>query len=104
MLAIDLEDTLNDAGFEVVGIAGGLEQALALIGKSNCDAAIVDANLAGVSASPAASALTERGIPFVVLSGYAREQQSEELFGSCYLQKPCRPAHLIRALTALIDR
>lgn len=104
MLAVDLEDTLNDAGFEVVGIAGGLDRALALIGKSSFDAAIIDANLEGVSAGPAAIAMTERGIPFVVLSGYAREQQSDEMFGACYLQKPCRPAQLIRALTALIGQ
>lgn len=104
MLAIDLEETLIEADFVVVGIAGSLDKALTMITTFQCDAAIVDANLAGVSAGPAASALIERGIPFVVLSGYALEQQRDKIFGTSYLQKPCRPAQLIRALTALIDR
>ena len=102
MLAVDLEETLIGAGFEVVGIAGRLDKALALIKTCNCDAAIVDANLAGVSASPATRALVDRGIPFVVLSGYAPEQQRDKSFGANYLQKPCRPAQLISTLTTLV--
>jgi DNA-binding response OmpR family regulator len=102
MLAVDLEETLIEAGFEVVGIAGRLDKALALIRTCSCDAAIVDANLAGVSANPAARALVDRGIPFVVLSGYALEQQRDKSFGAHYLQKPCRPAQLISTLTALV--
>ena len=57
MIAITLEDLLVEAGFGVVGVAGKLDKALALIGSAVFDVAIVDANLAGVSASPAASAL-----------------------------------------------
>ena len=34
-----------------------------------CDAAIVDSNLAGARADPAAIALAARGLPFIVLSG-----------------------------------
>jgi DNA-binding response OmpR family regulator len=102
MLAVDLEETLTEAGFEVVGIVGRLDKAFALIRTCGCDAAIVDANLAGVSAGPAARALAERGIPFVVLSGYALEQQRDKSLGANYLQKPCRPAQLISSLTALV--
>ena len=71
MLALDLEELIVDAGFKIAAIAGKLEKALALIESGGFDAAIVDANLAGVSASPLASAMTARGLPFIVLSGYS---------------------------------
>ena len=61
MLALDLEELLVDAGFKVAAIAGKLEKALALIESGGFDAAILDANLGGVSASPLASAMTARG-------------------------------------------
>ena len=53
----------SNAGFKIAGVAGRLETALALIESGDCDVAIVDANLAGVSAGPAASALAARGVP-----------------------------------------
>ena len=66
------------------------------------DVAIIDANLAGVSASPAASALTARGIPFIVLLGYTIEQLPDEFLGAHFLKKPCRPAELIQTLGDIV--
>jgi DNA-binding response OmpR family regulator len=101
MMALDLQELLEDAGFEVIGIAGRLDKALAIIRTTNIDAAIVDANLAGVSSSPAAEALVERHTPFIVLSGYSMIQQSGLFPPAPFLQKPCRPEQLITALKAL---
>jgi CheY-like chemotaxis protein len=102
MIALDLQDFLVDAGFEVVAVAGRLDKALALIENVDVDVAVVDANLAGVSASPAAAALVTRGVPFVVLSGYSLAQQQDAFPGGHFLQKPCRPARLIDALNHLV--
>jgi DNA-binding response OmpR family regulator len=102
MLAFALEEFLADAGFEIAGVAGRLGTALAIIESGVFDAAILDANLAGVSAGPAASALTARGLPFIVLSGYLPEQQKSVFSGSLRLQKPCRPEHLIQALHSIL--
>ena len=101
-MAHDLQDLLVEAGFEIAGVAGKLAKALALIESGACDAAIVDANLAGVSASPAASALAARGLPFIVLSGYSREQLQGAFPGALFIQKPCRPAQLIQALNTIV--
>ena len=103
MLALSLEDFLVDAGFEVSGIAGLLETALAMIEIGEFDAAIVDANLAGVSAGPAASALTARRLPFIVFSGYLPEQQKEAFLGAVFVQKPCRPNLLIESLRKILS-
>jgi DNA-binding NtrC family response regulator len=102
MIALSLEDVLIDADFEVAGVVGKLEKALALIESGACDAAIVDANLAGVSASPAAMALAARGVPFIVISGYSPEQMKGAFPGALFIQKPCRPELLIQTLNKAV--
>jgi len=102
MLALTLEGLLVNAGFAIAGVAGRLEKALGLIESVSCDAAIVDANLACESASPVAVALDARAVPFIVLSGYSREQLQGEFPGANFLRKPCRPAQLLQALNAVL--
>lgn len=103
MLALGLEDLLVESGFKVAGVAGKLSNALAIIGLGKCDAAIVDANLAGVSASPAGAALTANGLPFIVLSGYSAEQHCGAFPGATlFLQKPCVDERIIEALNSIL--
>ena len=102
MIALNMEDLLVEEGFEVVGVVGKLDKALALIGSVAIDAAIVDANLAGVSASPVATALAARGIPFIVLSGYSAEQLDGDLSGAHLMKKPCRPDQLVATLKSIL--
>jgi DNA-binding response OmpR family regulator len=102
MIALNFEDVLIDAGFQIAGVAGKLEKAMALIEGGACDAAIVDANLGGVSASPAAIALAARGLPFIVTSGYLPEQMQGIFPGALFVQKPCRPELLIQTLNTLL--
>jgi CheY-like chemotaxis protein len=98
ILAYSIEELLVEADFLIAGVAGTLGAALAMIESGVCDAAILDANLKGVSAAPAASALAARGIPYIILSGYSRDQQQAAFAGGLHLQKPCRPERLIQAL------
>ena len=103
LIALELEEFLIEAGFRVA-IAGKLEKALALIESAAFDAAIVDANLAGVSASPLASALTARGLPFIVLSGYSSNQLQGLFLGALFIQKPFPPAQLTNALNTILPK
>jgi DNA-binding response OmpR family regulator len=102
MIALNLEDLLVEAGYEVTCVAGKLEKALALIEGAGCDAAIVDANLAGVSASPAALALAARGLPFIVLSGYSPEQLRGAFPAALFMKKPYRADKLIHTLKSMV--
>ncbi len=102
VLAFTLEELLIEAGFEIAGVAARLEKALAIIESGVCDAAILDTNLAGVHVGPAASALTARGLPFIILSGYSPDQQHSAFSGALRLQKPCRPERLIQALRSIL--
>ena len=104
MIAFGIEDVLLDAGFAIAGVVTKLEDALRLIERGACDAAIVDLNLAGMSADPAAIALTARGLPFIVLSGYSRDQLKSGFAGGRFLQKPCRPELLVETLTDVLPK
>jgi DNA-binding response OmpR family regulator len=104
LVAENLRADLIDAGFDVVGVAPKLDKALRFIEEVACDIAIVDANLAGVSAAPAAAALTARNLPFVVLSGYSRGQLSSEFATASFVQKPCRMSRLLDEMRALLPR
>jgi DNA-binding response OmpR family regulator len=104
LIALNLEELLAEAGFEIAAVAGKLERALMLVESGACDAAIVDANLGGVSARPLACALTARGLPFIVLSGYSSEQLKVDFPGALFLQKPCRPDQLIQTVNTIAPR
>ena len=104
MIAIDLESVLLEAGFEIAGVTGNLEKALSMIQSGICDAAVLDANLDGVSAAPVAAALKARGLPFLVLSGYAADQQPEALRAGPCLQKPADPVQLIKLLNHILSK
>jgi DNA-binding response OmpR family regulator len=102
LIAMHLEGLMIDAGFLVSGIAGRLASALALIERDGCDVALLDANLAGVSSGPAGVALSARGVPFLVLSGYSSVQQEGAFPGAAsFMQKPFIPARLIDAVRAI---
>lgn len=102
IIALSLEEMLVEAGFTIAAVVHNIDKALDVIESGVCDAAIIDANLAGVSASPAASALAKRGLPFIVLSGYSREQLQGDFPGAHFMQKPCRPAQLIQAVSTMV--
>jgi len=85
----------------VVGPAGSIPKALRLIEEQGCEAAILDANLAGVSAAPVAETLKARGIPFIVLSGYNNEQLPSLLSAAPFLAKPYDPDDLVALMRSL---
>ena len=64
--------------------------------------ATVTPKVDGVAAG-GALALTTAGVPFIVLSGYAPDQQSRAFAAGTHLQKPCRPERLIEVLQGLLE-
>ena len=104
LVAEDLRTVLVDAGFEIAGVAARVATALSLIETVACDAAIVDANLAGASASPVAAVLSARGLPFIVLSGYTREQLQSEFSEGFFIEKPYRLTEVIDSLSTILPK
>ena len=103
VIAMELEYMLVEAGFIIAGVTGNLQRALSLVESGICDAAVLDANLDGLSAAPIAVALASHGLPFLVLSGYAPDQQHEALRAGRCLQKPTDPVHVIKVLNQILS-
>lgn len=103
VIVMDLEYMLVQAGFIIAGATGNLQRALSLVESGICDAAVLDANLDGLSAAPIAIALVARGLPFLVLSGYAPDQQHEALRAGRCIQKPANPIHVIKVLNQILS-
>jgi CheY-like chemotaxis protein len=70
LISMLIEDTLLDHRCLVVGPFATLSEALVAAETENVDIALLDVNLRGEKVYPVAELLTQRGIPFVLLSGY----------------------------------
>jgi DNA-binding response OmpR family regulator len=100
MIANDIAALLAGVGL-TTAMAGSVPQAIELIDHQPYDVAILDANLNGVSAEAVAQALRRRGIPFIVVSGYAGDQRSATLAEAPFLAKPYNEAELVTRVRAL---
>ena len=89
---------METAGFEVIGPALSVEQALALIESPGCDAAVLDINLRGSTSEQVAHKLLALAIPFVTLSGYSPAQQPPIFDGIPAFTKPVALPELISKL------
>jgi len=88
MVSMLLEDMIADLGFELVGPASRIENALELAREADFDAAILDVNLNGVYTFPIAEAIKLRGLPFIFATGYGAGGLPPEYADALILQKP----------------
>jgi DNA-binding response OmpR family regulator len=103
IVAFEIENILQEAGFEIVGCVGSLNKALATLKDTDCDIAVLDANLRGDSAAPMAMALRERGRPFLFVSGFERANLPAAFLDEPLLAKPFEPGELVAAVTRLLS-
>ena len=66
------------------------------------NAAILDVNLDGQEIYPVADILTERGLPFVFVTGYGERSLPEPYRGRPALQKPFQAEQLKTTLAGLL--
>ncbi len=99
-IAADLKRALAEAGVIVVGPAGTLASAQALV-DDDIDLALLDVNLDGEHSYPLANRLHERAVPFAFLTGYDQWALPPAYRDVPRLDKPFDLAHLIRQLTAI---
>jgi AmiR/NasT family two-component response regulator len=88
LVALEIQSVLTEAGFQVVGPAATIVDALRHISQTNFDAALVDANLSGYSIEGVTTALANRGTPFVLLTGYSRKSLPPQLANAPLIEKP----------------
>lgn len=101
LVAMTFEDTLLDAGAEIIGLAGSVEQALLLIEAAVADgglsAAVPDIDLQGAAVSPIADHLAARGVPFVCTMDYGEDCDRGPHAAAPILAKPFGPDTLVDA-------
>jgi len=88
LIAEDLRDLMCAAGWAICGTAPSSAIALALLRDEMPDGVLLDVGLRDTDASPVAQELVARGVPFLLVTGYERDQLPEALRGSPCLLKP----------------
>ena len=102
LVALDIVSALESAGADVVGPAGTAKEALAIIGKTTLDAALLDANLRGQPVDEIAAALTARNIPFLFVTGYGPGSLPKAFAKTAMLSKPFSHEQLLTAAATLV--
>jgi CheY-like chemotaxis protein len=101
LIAADLTASLQSLGFEVVGPAGSVAEALALLETDGrpLDGAVLDINLGNERVYPIADVLKARGIPFVFTTGYDVAAIPNAYAHVPRCQKPVDERRLFRCLS-----
>ena len=102
LVAMDVESSLTAAGCEVVGPAATLERAKRLIEESDCDAALLDVNLAGQPVDELATLLARKNRPFAFVTGYGRDALPSGFRGVVVLGKPFGADQLLATVEVLL--
>jgi DNA-binding response OmpR family regulator len=99
-VALDLADGLTKEGATVL-TAATLQDGLLLAEHSQLSAAILDFGLRDGDSGVLCARLTERGIPFVVYTGY--DQLHEACRAGVVVQKPALPGTLLKTVAKLLE-
>ena len=104
MIAMLIEDMLEELGCELIGPASKVERALELIASETIEIALLDVNLDGQATDAVAYELQRKGIPFVFATGYGATGVPKQHNDRTVLQKPFQKRDLATALSLAIDR
>jgi DNA-binding response OmpR family regulator len=99
LIAMMLEDFIQSLGHEVSGNCDSVGTALKEVEKGAFDLAILDINLKGENVWPVASALREKGTPFVLATGGHVDPPPAEFAGVPTIEKP----YTIDRVTPIIE-
>jgi CheY-like chemotaxis protein len=103
MIAMLIEDMLDEFGCKLVGPATNVPRALELIGKESIDVAVLDLNLDGKDTYAIADALQRKSVPFIFATGYGSTGLRQEYGNRPVLQKPFQARDLSTALTEALN-
>ena len=102
-VAYEMNDMLEELGFEVVGPALNAEDAQKLARTAEIDAAFLDVNLGGGKTSePTAMILRERGVPFVFVTAYTPDQITFRTSADQVLEKPVASKKVYETLRTVL--
>ncbi|HMF07453.1 MAG TPA: response regulator [Methylocella sp.] len=100
VIALALESTLRELGFDVVATAARISSALEAARRQTIDYAILDVNLGAQRVDAVADVLAARGCPFFFMTGYGTSDLPPRHADRAVLQKPFRLEQLFAVLRA----
>jgi CheY-like chemotaxis protein len=102
LIAMMMEEFLDDLGCRVAGTAARLDDVLALASSLEIDVAVLDVNLNGTLSYPVAELLQTRGVAFIFATGYGVAGLPDRLRGTPVLAKPFTADQLGIALRSAV--
>jgi two-component sensor histidine kinase/CheY-like chemotaxis protein len=94
LVAMMMGDIVEELGFAVLGPFNDLSTALRAASTKEFAAAVLDINLAGELVYPLADVLSQRGVPFIFVTGYNSDHIDARFSAVPVLQKPVQMADL----------
>jgi two-component system, response regulator PdtaR len=108
IIRLDLRETLEEEGYEVVGDCGRGDEAVALVKEMIPDVVILDIKMPVMTGLEAAQLITETKIcPVVMLTAFSQREiieQARDAGALAYLVKPFQKSDLVPAIELAIAR
>ncbi|MFT3942646.1 MAG: response regulator [Ancrocorticia sp.] len=108
LIRLDIVETLEEAGYEVVGQASDGEQAIALADELEPDLIVMDVKMPGMDGITAAERiLADRRCAVVMLTAFSQGElveRARDAGAMAYVVKPFTPAELIPAVEIAVSR
>jgi DNA-binding response OmpR family regulator len=103
LVAMMIEDILLEQDCDVLGPYTNLADALQAAEAEMMDLAVLDVNLRGEKIYPVARMLSDRGVPFLLLSGYGADAIPADQPNWRACAKPFTPDDLTRLLAEQLE-
>ena len=108
IIRLDLKETLEEEGYEVVGETGRGDEAVDLVSSLQPDLAILDIKMPGMDGLEAALAISaDRGAAVLILTAFSQRdliEQARDAGALAYLVKPFQKSELIPAVEVALGR
>jgi DNA-binding response OmpR family regulator len=103
IIAVNIQDELQDAGYEIAGPFTSCSDALAWLETATPHTAILDATLKDGSCRKIALELSRRNIPFLIYSGHREDRALlADFHHVIWFEKPVSPSVLVQACRELL--
>jgi DNA-binding response OmpR family regulator len=99
LIALDITQAFEGTGAALT-TTNSLHQALVLVEHDGLSGAILDHSLGDGNSSLLYARLTERGVPFLIYSGFSAIDGACK--GTLHIRKPAAPGELVAAMECLI--
>jgi response regulator NasT len=108
IIRLDLKEILESEGYEVVGEASRGDDALAIVGETQPDLAILDIKMPGMDGIEVARrVVADHNVPVLILTAFSQRNLIEEARDAgvaAYLVKPFQSADIVPAIEVALAR